>query len=222
VLYRGNTLMPRKMRVHSVQWPIASGMGVYYRDANGAYLDLTPFVAFEDGQATTYEVGSINAPVWADILPTSRTGREANEDIYERVKRNPALTYTPVITQSGVVTLNAGSSVIRYWQRGDQVTLSFQLVVSAPGGAVANNQITVSLPVAAAVANADFGSGWIIRSSTGNRTPTTIELGTTAALRMVDDTATTAGLFIGQTGTAFAGALAAGDQLGGTITYQAA
>lgn len=57
VRYRGRIIYPVELRVHAVTWPIEAGMGVYYRDGDGAYTDLTDWVVFENG-ATTFEVGA--------------------------------------------------------------------------------------------------------------------------------------------------------------------
>ena len=52
VLFRGQYIWPKKERLIEATWPIAKGMGVYYRPANltvsaSDWIDLTRYVAFE-------------------------------------------------------------------------------------------------------------------------------------------------------------------------------
>ncbi len=49
--HRGELLSPLVLRVWEIRWPVREGMGVYYRDADGNYIDLTPYVRWETGQA---------------------------------------------------------------------------------------------------------------------------------------------------------------------------
>jgi len=62
----GQTIHPVEVDLIAVQWPLLNGMGVYivYYDQNATDLDvidLTPYVQWEDGDATVLEVG---APSW--------------------------------------------------------------------------------------------------------------------------------------------------------------
>lgn len=45
--FRGETLFPITSRLLAADWPVRSGMGVFYRDSAGEYTDLTRFVAWE-------------------------------------------------------------------------------------------------------------------------------------------------------------------------------
>jgi hypothetical protein len=47
IWFRGDTIWPLKSRLLEASWPLVSGMGVYYRDADGAYTDLTRWVDWE-------------------------------------------------------------------------------------------------------------------------------------------------------------------------------
>lgn len=52
VWFRGECIAPAKLRVHEVEWPIAVGMGVYYRPSKQSvdsteWVDLTPYVDWE-------------------------------------------------------------------------------------------------------------------------------------------------------------------------------
>jgi hypothetical protein len=66
VQYRGGTINPATIRCVGLTWPIKRGMGVYLRYWTKTavpswvlnYLDLTPYVVWEDRGTTTVEVGS--------------------------------------------------------------------------------------------------------------------------------------------------------------------
>ena len=47
IQFRGSTIWPKKTRLLRASWPLADGMGVYYRDAAGAYTDLTRWIQWE-------------------------------------------------------------------------------------------------------------------------------------------------------------------------------
>lgn len=49
VAFRGELLDPVAIRVVGIEWPVTRGMGVFYRDADGVYTDLTEHVEWEDG-----------------------------------------------------------------------------------------------------------------------------------------------------------------------------
>lgn len=57
VRYRGRVMYPALLRTYATTWPVEVGMGVYYRDATGDYLDLSDWVVHETG-GTTLEVGA--------------------------------------------------------------------------------------------------------------------------------------------------------------------
>jgi hypothetical protein len=51
-------LNPIAIRVVGIQWRIVDGMGVYYRDKDGVYFDLTDHVDWERATGTRIEVGA--------------------------------------------------------------------------------------------------------------------------------------------------------------------
>ncbi|WP_344036501.1 fibronectin type III domain-containing protein [Saccharothrix xinjiangensis] len=57
VRYRGRWLRPRRLRLVEMTWPVARGMSVAYRDADGDWVDLTDYVQWETG-FTSLTVGS--------------------------------------------------------------------------------------------------------------------------------------------------------------------
>ena len=66
ITYQGQILHPVKIRVMGLTFPIATGMGVYYRDKDGNYTDLTDYVQFEVG-VTQIEVGSTTSNINQDL-----------------------------------------------------------------------------------------------------------------------------------------------------------
>lgn len=64
----GRTIHPVSVDLHTVNWPITKGMGVYvvFYDQTAAsldVLDLTDVAVFENGQPTTLEVGAPSVPL---------------------------------------------------------------------------------------------------------------------------------------------------------------
>ena len=51
IAFRGQNINPIKVRVKGITYPIRNGMGCYFRDKNGNYTDLTPYVQYEQGSA---------------------------------------------------------------------------------------------------------------------------------------------------------------------------
>lgn len=58
VHYQAETVAPVLLRCLGLDWPVTSGMGVYYRSGAGVYTDLTPYLEWEDGKTTTVIVGA--------------------------------------------------------------------------------------------------------------------------------------------------------------------
>lgn len=59
ITFRGMLLNPIKLRLIETTWPVSPGYMVAYRDPDGAWLDLTDYVEWEEGQ-TTLKVGGYN------------------------------------------------------------------------------------------------------------------------------------------------------------------
>ena len=64
--FRGQTINPIKVRVKGITYPIRNGMGCYYRDKNGNYTDLTPYVNYENGSAQI-ELGDAMRTIGDDL-----------------------------------------------------------------------------------------------------------------------------------------------------------
>lgn len=59
VVFRGTRIYPVKLRVTELTWPVVEGSTVAYRNGNGDWVDLTPYVEFET-DATTITVGGFS------------------------------------------------------------------------------------------------------------------------------------------------------------------
>lgn len=122
-------------------------------------------------------------------------------------------SYTPTLTQSGAVTKTVDYS--RYTKIGRLVTFAFALTVTGSGTAA--NNVTVSLPfTAAGSVGTHAGVMLVYDSSTTTRYNGNAELNST----------TTCALSYNQASTSLWGtlpniALAVGDIIRGTITYEA-
>ena len=58
--FRGEIVFPEQIRVIGLQRPLQSGMGVYYRDLDGVYTNISRYVQWEGRSAgTIVEVGSL-------------------------------------------------------------------------------------------------------------------------------------------------------------------
>jgi hypothetical protein len=66
ITYQGQILHPIKIRVMGLSFPITDEMGVFYRDGDGNYTDLTDYVEFEVG-VTQIEVGSTTRNINEDL-----------------------------------------------------------------------------------------------------------------------------------------------------------
>ena len=66
IAYQGQILHPIKIRVMGLSFPIVDTMGVFYRDGDGNYTDLTDYVDFESG-TTQIEVGTTKKNINQDL-----------------------------------------------------------------------------------------------------------------------------------------------------------
>lgn len=65
IMFRGMRLNPLKLRLTERTWPVTAGSSVAYRDWNGNWVDLTPYIMPESGE-TTLVVGGYNRSLLAD------------------------------------------------------------------------------------------------------------------------------------------------------------
>jgi hypothetical protein len=127
-------------------------------------------------------------------------------------------TWTPTLQQAGVVTATVTHAVYGRW--GRLIIASFRL--TATGAGSANFAVQVSLPVTAARSAGVLGTGVIFDTSatlsyTGNAV-----LSSTTALQFEGQGGGVSPNTLGSTGSYFTAALAAGDVVTATITYEAA
>jgi hypothetical protein len=52
VAFRGDRMYPMKLRLTEMTWPITEGMGIAFRDMDGNWFDLTPYVLPETGESS--------------------------------------------------------------------------------------------------------------------------------------------------------------------------
>jgi len=80
ITYQGQILHPIKIRVMGLSFPISDDMGVFYRDKDGNYTDLTDYVVFETG-ITQIEVGATTKTINQDLRATGAiiSGGSTNE-----------------------------------------------------------------------------------------------------------------------------------------------
>ena len=130
-------------------------------------------------------------------------------------------TWTPVITQSNAPTFT--NTLSWYSRVGRMVTGAFSLAVTSAG--TASNTITVTFPVTAATGTDAVGSGYWIDATVGLETYVVVAATTTTMkfyATQIANNISAANKTAGSGANANASALASGDVLSGTFTYQAA
>jgi hypothetical protein len=127
-------------------------------------------------------------------------------------------TWSPTLTQGGA-TGYAGSG--RYTRTGNYVD-AWLTINPNSGSPAANNAITLSLPVTAAVGSfLDIGQGHLGDASGSLNYPFFVALASSTTIQLIDTTAPTI-VLLGQTGASFAAALAIGDTIVLSCRYEAA
>ena len=104
VTFRGQTITPAKVRVTGLTFPIMSGMGVYFRDKDGNYTDLTEYVQFESG-STQVELGDVLRSIRDDLRFNEFSLSRQNAGVFSI----PDLPATPTL-QSGTYLDSTGDS----------------------------------------------------------------------------------------------------------------
>ena len=126
-------------------------------------------------------------------------------------------SWTPVVTQSATPTLtNTRSRYARYGR-----TIHFSLKVDITSSGTGGNAIVITLPVTAADASVVSSITGVLRdSSSGNNFPFIGYTNNTTSFRLKDATATGNLGLLGS--TTFTDALASGDEIWASGTYEAA
>jgi hypothetical protein len=127
-------------------------------------------------------------------------------------------TWSLTLTQSATVTHTVTHS--RYIRLGNTVIAHCALTVTSAG--VANNAVTVTLPVTAAGGAFGFGIGYVRDVSGAILVVGMVNLNTTTTAVLLDASQPANAVVLGQTGSAFAAALASSDSLQFGIIYEAA
>jgi hypothetical protein len=143
---------------------------------------------------------------------------ESDINLYLTGEGGAWTTWTPTLQQAGVVTATVNHAVFGRW--GRLIMASFRL--TATGAGSANIAVQVSLPVTAARAVGSLGSGVIFDLSAGLLYSGTPILASTTGLQFEGHGAGVSPNSLGSTGSYFTAALAAGDVVTATITYEAA
>ena len=104
IAFRGQTITPAKVRVIGITYPVMDGMGVYYRDLNGNYTDLTDYVNFESGAAQV-ELGDALRGIKDDLRFNEFSLSRENAGVFSI----PDLPATPTL-QSGTYLDATGES----------------------------------------------------------------------------------------------------------------
>ena len=94
-VFRGQTITPAKVRVQGLTWPIKTGMGIYFRDKDGKYTDLTQYVTFESGSAQV-ELGDLLRFIGDDLRFSEFSLNQVTAGVFSI----PDLPATPTL-QSG-------------------------------------------------------------------------------------------------------------------------
>lgn len=195
------------------------------------YWEPTDGDVLTAADAITYIAEQVTSTVTAGTRPSGTAGQLIFETDTERFQAYDGsgwvqfsqlgawTTWTPTLTQSGAVTYSATYST--YTRIGTTVIANCQLQVTG-GAPVANNAVTVTLPVTAVSANAGGGNGFVRDSSASQIAAGVANIESTTTATLIDATQVTNALRLGVTSAAFAAALASGDLVRFTIIYEAA
>lgn len=124
-------------------------------------------------------------------------------------------SYTTQIDQGASTNIAKTTDYSKYGRWGRMIVWNFALTLSASG--TAGSGFTLTLPVTAVSAFAGSGSGQIYDTSTATRYSATLQMSTTTTVSFVGDWSGNAAW--GATPNL---ALASGDLIRGSITYEAA
>jgi hypothetical protein len=131
-------------------------------------------------------------------------------------------TWTPTLTQSATPTKTV--TYAKWTQLAKQVT--FMMYLDVTGNGTAANAIVVGLPTAGAVGGGaflpTFGNASLFDVSAGQWFGITCRFASTTTFNIQSGTDTNGRALIGATGAAFAGALASGDIIMASGSYEAA
>lgn len=150
VFMAGEPAWPATMQVTAMSWPVLRGMGVYHRryleaDAAPVWTDLTPYVVFEDGNATFEVVAGGDADRWNMANATGRVDQVSLAQ--DRRKQSPPGGYTPTWT-NGTVNPSIGATVLHGSFRREGTLLWARGSATMPGAtlSVGSGDMRLSIP----------------------------------------------------------------------------
>ena len=97
-VYQGQIVNPTKIRILGLSWPIKEGYGVFYRDKDGNYTELTDYCVWEGGDVQL-EIGDV-APTLGESLSMSGYSLDAVGSPDKSIPDQP-------LNSSGQVGINA-------------------------------------------------------------------------------------------------------------------
>jgi hypothetical protein len=148
VHFEGETLYPAKLRVYGYTWPIREGMGVAFRNGDGTWTDLTPWIEWETGD-TTIDVGGYQRTLFGDPSYSSSAG------IMPAVEQGRWVELAPTVDQGASANIANTPEYCRYKRDGTSIEYTGRLAMTAAG--TAGSAVVIDLPIASI-----FGAGLVI------------------------------------------------------------
>jgi hypothetical protein len=188
--------------------PLAAQVATYLTQASadaryqalGAISSATPAKVYLDSTSPGIAGVSTSASRDDHIHPTDSTIWTA---------------FTPTLTQSATVTKTV--TYARYTRIGRMITV--EVVLAVTGSGTAGNAVVIGLPVTAATASTlPVGAGYIFDTSATDTIAGAAYLATTTTIQLLSARATGQALGVG---SGFAAALASGDVVAFSVTYEA-
>lgn len=153
-----------------------------------------------------------------ELVDVAEMNQEVRDNLNAIVPNGPGAwtAYTPTLTQSGAVTKTV--TYARYMRLGRLIVVQGLLAVTGSGSA--SNAVVVGLPVAAAQAgNMNCGTGFIFDTSAVAGYAGHAILTSTTSIQFRPSTVTATGVL---GATTFTDALASGDTIDFSVSYEAA
>lgn len=161
VQFRGITILPAKVRITGLTWPLEPGMGVYYRDSDGSYKELHRYIAWESEPSSTIldvgvqSAGSDDASVQFGFMSDAAEAR---------LFTAPTNAWTPVLGASVTnPTMGTGGTPVTggYYKIVDgQCTFNGSVQFGTTGVAAGSGNYRITgLPVVPKAGRSTFLSG---------------------------------------------------------------
>lgn len=125
VRFRGQVLRPAAIRVVGISEPVRPEWGKYFRTAAGSVIDLTPYVAAEEG-TVTIEVGNL----------ARRLAGQPAESLAPRVSSDPSIPAIPAFTGFTTLAYADGTGTTRA-----TITASWATPINTDGSTVVDGAL---------------------------------------------------------------------------------